>query len=426
MPQFEHGLDFARSLDAADDLKYVRNSFFIKPGEIYMDGNSLGLCCKEAEDCVLEVLDAWKKYGIDIWNIQDSKYFMYQYFLGKLLAPLINAAPEEVTVMTNTTMNIHSGIATFYKPTRQRYKIVVDDLNFPTDRYAIDSQVRLHGLDPADAVKVVQSPDGKLISEDVVIAAMTDDVAIVFLPSVLYRSSQLLDMERVTGEAHKRGIIVGWDLCHSIGAVPHDFKKIDPDFAVWCNYKYLSAGPGAIAGYYLNKKHFIRTPGLQGWQGSRKDVQFQLKHEFEHDQSAGGWQTGTQPLLSMASLEGVLGIYQKAGMDKIRKKSLELTRYMMFLIDARLVGYGCGVGNPRDDARRGGHVCMEHDEAYRICQALKKRKVTPDFREPNVVRLAPTALYSSFEDVHKLIDIIEEIMKNKEYEQFSETRTLVV
>lgn len=302
----------------------------------------------------------------------------------------------------------------------------MDDLNFPTDRYAIGRQVKLRGYTPEEAVKVVLSSDGRTISEDAFIDAMTDDVAMVFLPAVLYRSSQLIDMKKITDAAHKRGILVGWDLCHSIGSVPHDFRAIDADFAVWCNYKYLSGGPGAIAGLYINKKHFNEVPGLAGWQGNDKSTQFLLKHRFEHAKDAGGWNIGTQPLLSMAPLEGTLKLYNEVGIDKIRSKSLELTRYMMFLIEERLVKYGCVIGNPKIDEFRGGHISLEHEEAYRICKALKSRKVIPDFREPNVIRLAPVALYVSFEEVYKLIDIIEEILVNKEYERFSAIKEMVV
>lgn len=423
---FEQGLDYAKKLDATDPLRKMRDRFFVQEGQIYMDGNSLGLCSKDAEAAILDVLEVWKKEGINIWSVRDSKLFLYPSHLGARLAKLINAEPNEVTVTNSTTINIHQCIATFYRPNSKRYKILVDDLNFPTDRYAVDSQICLRGYTPEETVKVVKSRDGRTISEDDVIEAMTEDVALIMLPALLYRSSQLLDMQRVTDEARKRGIVIGWDLCHSIGAVPHDFKSISPDFAVWCNYKYLSAGPGAIAGLYINKLHFGESPGLAGWHGNVKETQFQLRQYHEPSPDADGWLTGTAPLLSMAALDGVLDIYDDAGMDRIRKKSLNLTAYMMYLIDTRLKQYGCEAGTPREDRRRGGHVSLEHKEAYRICKALKDRNVIPDFREPNVVRLAPVALYTSYEDVYRLIDIIEDIIKNEAYKSYSDVRTLVV
>jgi kynureninase len=423
---FESSLHFAKQKDLEDPLRKFRERFINNKGQIYMDGNSLGLCSKDAKEALYHVIEMWEKHGIDIWSIEDSKYFLYQKVLGEKLAKLIHANNDEVTVMTNTTINIHQGISTFYRPTKERYKILVDDLNFPTDRYAVDSQVKLKGYTVEEAVKVISSQDGRFILEDLIIEGMTDDVALILLPSVLYRSAQLLDMKRITEEAHKRGIIIGWDLCHSIGVVPHDFQDINPDFAVWCNYKYLSAGPGAIAGFYINKKHFEKEPGLAGWHGNKKETQFKLLNKFDHELSAHGWQTGTQPLFSMAPLEGVLNIFDEAGIKNIRLKSLDITAYLMYLADERLTKYGYTIGNPREDEKRGGHVCLEHEEAYRICQALKDHQVIPDYRESNVIRLAPVALYISYEEVYRLVDILEDIVKYKEYEKYSNKRTLVV
>lgn len=424
--QFKDDMEFAIDLDRKDPIRHARDYFYRNEGVIYMDGNSLGLCSKKAEKSVLEALDVWKRLGIGIWNVENSKYFLYPSYLGGRMASLIHADKNEVTVTSSTTINIHQCLSTFYKPTQNRYKILVDDLNFPTDRYAVDSQVRLHGYDPSEAVKVVSSPDGRNISEDLVIDAMGDDVALALLPSVLYRSAQLLDMERITAEAHKRGILIGWDLCHSIGAIPHDFKKIDPDFAVWCNYKYLSAGPGAPAAMYINKKHFGRDPGLAGWFGNVKSTQFQLKQEFEPAGDADGWLTGTPSILSMSALEGALDIFDEIGIENIREKSLMLTAYLMYLIDRKLTKFGYSIGNLRDDSKRGGHVALEHEEAYRICQALKQYQVIPDFREPNVIRLAPVALYVSYKEVFDLVQILEEISISKVYEQYKKSRSLVV
>lgn len=419
---FQTDFAFAKKMDSEDPLRDIRDRFYIQPGEIYMDGNSLGMASKDAEKALLNMLDIWKKDGIKLWD----GLFHYASKLGEMSAPLVNAYPNEVVITGSTTINIHQCISTLYKPTKDRYKILVDDLNFPTDRYAIDSQVRLRGYDPKEAVKVVKSADGRLIDESAVIEAMTDDVAIILLPTVLYRSSQVLDMKRVTDAAHQRGILIGWDLCHAIGAIPIDFKDIDPDFAVWCTYKYLSAGPGSTAGLYMNQKHFKEVPGLAGWWGNNDDTQFELKQEFEHQHDASGWQIGSPSFFAMAPLEGTLTIFNEVGMDKIREKSLKITAYLMALIDEKLVKYGYSVGNPREDSKRSGHVCLEHDEAYRICKALKEANIIPDFREPNVIRLAPIALYNTYEEVYILVDTLEDIAINKKYEKFSNERTLVV
>jgi len=286
--------------------------------------------------------------------------------------------------------------------------------------------VKLHGYDVEDAIKVVKSRDGKIIEEDDILEALTDEVSLALLPSLLYRSAQLLDMEIVTRAAHEKDIIIGWDLSHSIGSVPHDFKVIDPDFAIWCTYKHISGGPGSNAILYINRKHFGTEPGLAGWHGNKKETLFQLSHIHSPEVDADAWLTGTPNMLSMAPLEGVMKIFNEAGIENIRKKSLLLTDYLIFLIEKRLAKYGFVNGTPVEHNRRGGHIALEHEEAYRICLALKDRNVIPDFREPNVIRLAPVALYVSFEDIHKVIDIIEEIAREKAYEKFPNIRTLVV
>lgn len=423
MRAYEDGRKFAEEKDAADVLAGYRERFYKREGLIYMDGNSLGLCSRDAEATLLEALNDWKNAGIDVWGKLD--YIAYQDKLGALCAPLINAEPEEVTICMSTTMNIHQAIATFYHPTAERNKILVDDVNFPTDRYAVYSNIRLHGYDPEECLKVVESRDGEYIYEDDIIEAMTDDVCVVLLPSALYRSAQLIDMKRIADAAHERGIYVGFDLCHSIGVVPHDFKSIQPDFAVWCSYKYLNAGPGAIGGLYINRKHFGLEPGLTGWWGNRKETQFDLAPVFEHAPYAGGWQTGTHPVLSMAPLKGSLQMIAEAGIGAIREKSLDLTGYLMYLIDLKLAKYGFSVGNYREDEKRTGHVALVHDDAIRINAAMKARMVIPDFRFPNVIRLAPVPLYTSYTEVYDMVAIIADIMEKKEYEKFENKRGTV-
>lgn len=423
---FKLGIEFAKEMDAKDEIRHYKDRFYLEEGELYMDGNSLGACSKDAEESLLNVLEVWKKEKILMWNVKDGRYFKYPQYIGGLFSQMVNADKDEMTATNSVTINIHQALSTFYKPTKERYKILVDDLNFPTDIHAAKSQVKLNGLDPADAIKVVKSRDGKIIEEDDIIEALTDDVAVALLPSVLYRSAQLIDMERVTKAAHEKGIIIGWDLCHSIGSVPHDFKKINPDFAVWCTYKHISAGPGSNAILYINRRHFGTEPGMTGWHGNKKETQFQLSHEHTPEVDVDAWLTGTPNLLSMAPIEGTLKIFNEAGIENIRKKSLALTDYLIFLIDERLAQFGFANGTPLEHSRRGGHVALEHDEAYRICLALKEKNVIPDFREPNVIRLSPCALYVSFEDVHRLVNIIEEIAREKSYERFSNRRDLVV
>lgn len=424
--EFKDGLEFAKQLDKLDKLHHVREHFYLNEGEIYMDGNSLGLSSKEAEQALLNIFNVWRKEAIKIWGVEDGRYFNFSKNISEKLKSLINADTDEIIIMGSITTNIHQALATFYKPTKEKYKVIIDELNFPTDIYATKSIIELKGYEVEDVLIVIKSRDGRTISEEDIISKMDDDVALILLPSVLYRSAQLLDMELLTSEAHKHGIIIGWDLAHSIGSVPHDFKKIDPDFAVWCSYKYLNAGPGATAGMYINRKHFNKSAGLKGWFGNKDESQFLLSHDFDQDKDANGWLLGTHNMFSMAPLDGVLNIFNEVGIENIRAKSLHITAYLMYLIDNKLSKYGYSIGNPREDHRRGGHICLEHDEAYRISLALRDNKVIPDYREPNVIRLAPVALYVSYEESYHLVEILEKIVRDKEFEKYSLKRVTVL
>lgn len=424
--EFKDGLEFAKEMDRLDRLGYLRERFYLNENEIYMDGNSLGLSSKDSEEALLDVFNVWKKEGIKIWGTREGYFFNLSRNIAKKLKNLINADENEIIVMGSITTNIHQALATFYKPTKERYKILVDELNFPTDIYATKSIIELKGLNVDDVLVKVKSNDGRTIREEDIIEKMDDDVALILLPSVLYRSAQLLDMKLITKKAHDRGIIIGWDLAHSIGAIPHDFKNIEPDFAVWCSYKYLSAGPGATAGMYINKRHFNKSAGLKGWFGSKDESQFLMSHDFDQDTDANGCLLGSHNMFSMAPIDGVLNIFSEATIENIRSKSLHITAYLMYLIDNKLAKYGYVVGNPREDHKRGGHVSLEHDEAYRISLALRDNNVIPDYREPNVIRLAPTALYNTYEDVYNLVEILEKIVKENEFENYSLDRVTVL
>ena len=418
----------ARALDAADPLAAFRDRFYIQPGMVYLDGNSLGLLSRDAEAEVLRVLGEWRDLGIDGWMRADPPWYWIGESLGALVAPLVGAAPEEVVITGSTTMNVHALVSTFYQPEGARTRILATALDFPSDIYALQGQIALRGGDPDRDLVAVPSADGRTMDEDDLIAAMTDDVALVFLPSVLYRSGQLLDMERLTAAAHARGIPIGFDCAHSAGAVPHRFSDWDVDFAVWCSYKYLNAGPGAVAGLYVNRKHFDTRPGLAGWWGSDKDRQFDMRHEFTGANGAGAWQIGTPPLLGLAPLAGSLRIVAEAGMDRLREKSLAQTDYLVELLEATgLTGerYGYRIGTPAGHARRGGHIAVEHAAGPGVARALKRRGVIPDFRPPDVVRLAPIPLYTSYHDIWTAVGHLREIIERDEHLKGDGGRELV-
>ncbi|MCA1029802.1 kynureninase [Bacillus timonensis] len=418
-------IEEAKQLDQKDTLANYRNEFYIKEGQIYLDGNSLGLLSKRAEQALLGSLQDWKEHGIDGWTEGKQPWYTFSETLGEMTAPLLGAESDEVIVTGSTTINLHQLVATFYQPTGKRTKILADELAFPSDIYALQSQLKLKGYDPDEHLIRVQSRDGRTLEEDDIIAQMTDEIAMIVLPSVLYRSGQLLDLARLTEEAHKRGIVIGFDLAHSIGAIAHSFNEYEPDFAFWCNYKYLNSGPGGVGGLYVNKRHFGTVPGIAGWFSSNKQKQFDMEHTLTHADTAGAFQIGTPHVLSLAPLKGSLEMFQEVGIHSIREKSLQLTAFLIKLIEQELVDHGFTIANPRENHRRGGHVSLEHEDAASICKALKDKGVIPDYRSPNVIRLAPIALYSSYEEVWKSVQILKDIMDNGLYQQYENTRNII-
>lgn len=417
-------IEFARKLDQEDDINHYRQEFYIPANTIYMDGNSLGLLSRRAELAVLNLLDSWKNFGIDGWTKGEHPWFHLSEKLGEMCAPLIGAMPEEVIITGSTTTNLHQLIATFYKPQGKKTKIVVDELNFPSDLYAVSSQLSLHGKSPEEDIVMVKGKDGLLLEEDI-IEAMTEEVAMIVLPSVLYRSGQILNIKKLTDEAHKRDILIGFDLCHSIGAIPHFLDEWGVDFAFWCTYKHLNGGPGSVGGLYTNQKHLGKSPGLAGWFGSRKEKQFDLEIFMTPAGQAGSFQIGTPHILSAAPLLGSLEIFGEVGIHKIRSKSEQLTEFMRILIENELSNFEFTIITPSEREQRGGHLFLMHKEAARICKALKSRNIIPDYRPPNGIRLAPVALYNTFEEVWKTVNILKEIMEKKEYSQYDNEREVI-
>ena len=416
---------YAKVLDESDPLKHFKNEFYLNPDRIYMDGNSLGLLSKRAEVSLTDTVASWKEYAIDGWTEGKEPWFTLPERLGELCAPLVGAEAEEVVITGSATVNLHQLTAAFYKPAGKRKKILADELNFPSDIYALKSQLLLKGLDPETELVRVKSRDGRTLDEEDIIAAMTDETALAVLPAVLYRSGQILDMRRLTEAAHERGILIGFDACHSIGAIPHAFHDWGVDFAFWCTYKHLNGGPGSPGGLFVHSRHFGREPGLSGWFGSDKAKQFDMEHEFVQAGNAGAYQIGTPHLLSMAPLLGSFTMIAEAGIDRIRTKSLAATDFLTSLVRQELKDFGFSIGSPAEDHRRGGHIALEHPEGARICRALKEAGVIPDFRAPDIIRLAPVPLYTSFTDIWDTIMILKQIMLDKKYEKFENKRGVV-
>ncbi len=424
---FQTSEEFAQQLDAADPLASFRTRFHVPEKTIYLDGNSLGLLSKPSEDSVLRVLNEWRNLGIRGWLEAKRPWFYFAEELGGMCAKIVGAQPDEVVVSGTTTVNIHSLVNTFYRPDGDRTKILSDELNFPTDVYALRSVIKLRGLDPAKNLVLTRSEDGRCLDEGRIVELMDDGVALIFLPSVLYRSGQLLDLQGLTEEAHRRGIPIGFDCSHSVGVVPHHFDKWHVDFALWCSYKYLNGGPGGTAFLYVNREHFHLEPALAGWFGYVKEKQFDLALDFDHAQSAGGWQISSPAILSSAPLEGSLRLILDCGIAGIRRKSLKITSYLMYLVDEVLSKdpYHFTIGTPRAANQRGGHVAIEHEHALEVSEALRAHGVVPDFRPPNIVRIAPAPLYNTYHEIWQLVQHLKRIINTKEYEHYSQKRRAI-
>lgn len=423
---YRSDLNYAKELDKDNEMLKYKEEFYQKDDRIYLVGNSLGLLSKSAEKEIMRALDEWREHGVEGWTKGEPAWFWYGEKLGDMTAPLIGAEPEETIVTGSTTLNIHQLLASFYRPEGKRKKILVDELNFPSDIYAVKSQLVQHGNE--SELVIVESQDGRTLNEDDIIAAFNDEIAIALLPTVLYQSGQLLDLERLTEAAHKHGIIIGFDLAHSVGILPHDLSGAGVDFALWCNYKYLNAGPGAVGGLYVNKKHFNREPGLAGWWGHDKETQFEMNHEFTPAEDAGSMQISTLPILSSAPLFSSLNMINEIGIKKIREESLKRTSYLAYLMADKLntetVNYT--IVTPEEDSRRGGHIAVKFErEAYRISKTLKEEGVIVDFREPDTIRFAPSPLYISFEDLYNTVEILADIINNQRFEEISKERDSV-
>jgi kynureninase len=426
--EYKTDLDFAKKLDKADPLAAYKKRFYIPEWEslgmdgktksvkpiIYMDGNSLGLASKDAEEELKEEFERWKNLTARRSGI-DKK-------TAELQAMLVGAEKAEVIVTGGASVNIHALVTTFYKPKGRRTKILADELNFSSDIYALAGDIRLRGRDPEKDLIIVKSRDGRTISEEDIIAAMSDEVSVCHLPSVYFVSGQLLDIKRLTKAAHDHGIIIGYDCCHSVGVVPHKFHDWGVDYALWCNYKYMNGSTGAIAGLYIHCDHFKETPGLPTWWGNNPGNRFDFKQEWTPTGNAASWHLGSNLSIGF----GVAPVYAstkmivEAGLDRIREKSLKATEYLMYLIDEQLTKkpYNFSVGNPREVERRGGHVACEHKEARRISEALNARGVPPDFRPPTTIRLSPIPLYTSYQEIWQVVQHLKAIVDNKEYMRY--------
>jgi kynureninase len=410
----------AHELDARDELAAFAREFDKPPGMIYLDGNSLGLLCRPAEDALHDAVESWRRRAILGWTEGTEPWFGMSRKVAGLLAQVLGAGPDDVMVGQSTTVNLHQLLATYYDPSGPRPRVLIDALSFPTDRYAVESHLRLRGRDPIHDLVVVGSPDGHALDEDRIIAAMDGTVGLAVLPSVVFASGQLLDMARITRRARERGVLVAWDCSHSAGAVPHDFRAKGIDIAFGCTYKYLNGGPGAVGYLYVHPRLRDRDPGLAGWFGCDPARQFAMEPTFHPAADAGRFLMGTPHVLSLAPLVGSLELIIRAGVPALRRKSLALTAFLRREIETRLAAHGARVVTPLEDHCRGGHLTLTHPSAGRLSRALRARGVIPDFRPPDQLRLAPAPLYTTYAECQRAVDVLTDILATRAYERLPE------
>ena len=417
---FENTAEFAKSLDSADQLAKFRNEFIfpIIGGKevIYFTGNSLGLQPKKAKEALMVELEDWGKWGVEGHFHARNPWFSYHELFTDLAAELVGAKRNEVVLMNALTVNLHLLMVSFFRPQGKRTKILCEAKAFPSDQYAVESQLRFHGLDPAEHLIEIQPRDGEhtIRLEDVIdgIKKAGDELALVMIGGVNYYSGQVFDMRSIAAEAHAVGAMCGFDLAHAAGNIPLHLHDWDVDFACWCSYKYLNSGPGAISGVFVHERHATNAdiPRFAGWWGHDKSERFLMKPGFKPMPTAESWQMSNAPVFNMAIHKVSLDLFHEAGMANIRNKSLQLTDYLAFIIRqvAQKTNANLEIITPLNHAERGCQLSvLAHGFGRKLFDAITEEGVVADWREPNVIRMAPVPLYNSFEDVFRFGQVLE-------------------
>ncbi|MES2838479.1 MAG: kynureninase [Bacteroidota bacterium] len=423
--EFTNSLEFANQLDENDKLKHFREKFYIPivndEESIYLTGNSLGLQPRTTQDYVLQELEDWANFGVEGHFHARKPWFSYHEIFANQVANIVGALPQEVVVMNQLTVNLHLLLVSFYKPTAKRYKILCEAKAFPSDQYALESQVKHHGFKPEHAIIEIKARDGEhtVRTEDILfhIEKNADELALVMIGGVNYYTGQVFDMETITKAAHGVGALAGFDLAHAAGNIKLELHKWNVDFACWCSYKYLNSGPGGVSGVYINKKH-VENKELNrfaGWWGHDKQTRFLMEKGFNPIASAEGWQLSNAPILSMAAHKASLDIFEEAGMDNLVEKGNKLASYLQFIIaeiNKNTNGSsGIEILTPTNVSEHGCQVSLlMHKKGKEVFSELINKGVIADWREPNVIRVAPVPLYNTFTDVWHFGQIINSIL----------------
>tara|TARA_R110002124_G_scaffold151086_1_gene317884 strand:- start:10903 stop:12180 length:1278 start_codon:yes stop_codon:yes gene_type:complete len=422
LSNYKPGLDYAKQQDTLDELSSYRQQFHIpkdKNGNdlIYLCGNSLGLQPKSTKAYINQELEDWANLGVEGHTDAKNPWLPYHEFLTDASAKLVGAKPIEVVTMNSLTANLHFMMASFYKPTKERYKIVIESDAFPSDKYAVESQLRHHGYDDKEGLILWTPKDGEelLRYEDLetILEAHGNEIALVMIGGVNYYTGQFFDFKRITKLGHKHGCMVGFDCAHGAGNVDLDLHNSGADFAVWCTYKYLNSGPGSLSGCFVHERHaYDKTLNrFTGWWSHNKDTRFNMRHEFDVLPGAEGWQLSNPPILSMAAIKASLDMFNEVGLDKLLKKSKALTGYFEFLL--KQLGEGTiRIITPENPEERGCQLSIQVLNANKTLHTkLTEAGVISDWREPDVIRCAPVPLYNSFTDLYLMVEKMKEILK---------------
>jgi kynureninase len=423
---YQPGRDFAAALDRDDPLRRFRDEFHIPrrgngEEEIYFAGNSLGLVPKRTKAYVDEELTKWARLAVKAHFEGKNPWLPYHELLASPMSRLVGASAtaSEVVAMNSLTVNLHLMMTSFYRPTRERHRILLEEHAFPSDDYAVESQARFHGFDPAEALVRLRPREGKHTIDTADIARVLeregDSIALVLLPGVQYYSGQAFEIEEITRLAQAKGCVVGWDLAHAAGNLVLRVHDWNVDFAVWCTYKYLNSGPGSVGGCFVHERHGMRQdlPRLAGWWGHDKESRFRMEPGFRPIPGAEGWQLSNPPILSLAAIRASLDVFLEAGgMEPLREKSLRLTGYLEWLLQ-REIGDAVEILTPKDPSQRGCQLSCRVRSSVpgrTVLERLEVSGVTCDWREPDVIRVAPVPLYNRYEEVHRFVEILRKAL----------------
>lgn len=419
MTDFQNTLSFAQQQDQTDPLRAYREEFLIpqKDGEdlIYFCGNSLGLQPRSARAAIDRELHVWQQHGVEGWFEGEEPWLYYHRYCKEPLAKIVGALPSEVCPMNNLTVNLHLMLTSFYQPEANRTKVLTVAGDFPSDQYALETHIRSRGLDPTENIIEVKPHVGAYALEtEAILAAIRrhkDSLALVMMSGLHYYTGQVFEMEKITAEAHRYGIMVGFDLAHAIGNAPLQLHHWDVDFAIWCSYKYVNSGPGGVSGVFVHEKHHTANLNrLAGWWGYNEARRFEMTKGFVPMAGADGWQLSTPTILALAVHRASLAIFEKAGIENLRAKSVRLTAYLEFVLGDINNAHGSPIiqMTPHDPTARGAQLSLlVNTRGKQLFDYLVQKNVIGDWREPNCIRLAPTPLYNSFEEIWQVGQVIK-------------------